>query len=333
MDPRISGVMAGQHGLITYLQARQLGLSDRQVAELLRSRAWVRVRRGIFCDAEMWASSDAYRGQPLLRVRAAHLVVRATHWFSHESAALVLGVPLQDPRTARIHLTRPGVLGDRSKAGIVHHKAVFLPRQAVVVDRLPVLDLARTACDLARSSGLTAGLAACDHALRHGVGREQLRVVRDQMRCWRGASTVQTAIDLADPGAENFAESATRELVHELGIGWPETQFGLRAEGRTAYADVRVGRHLFELDGKVKLTPVADGGVADTDGLEVLWARKERQDFLTGFKLGMSRVTYRDLGADRALAKVRLRREYESTVARFGTDITDLAPYVVRRRL
>ena len=127
------------------------------MAELLRHHVWVRVRRGIFCDAEVWASSDAFRGQPLLRVRAAHLVVRAAHWFSHESAALVLGVPLQDPRTAPVHLTRPGVLGDRSKAGIVHHKAVFHPRQATVVEGLPVLDLARTACDLARGSGLTAG--------------------------------------------------------------------------------------------------------------------------------------------------------------------------------
>jgi hypothetical protein len=29
----------------------------------------------------------------------------------------------------------------------------------------------------------------------------------------------------------------------------------------------------------------------------------------------------------------RLRREYHDTVARFGTDIEDLAPYVVQRRL
>ena len=46
---------------------------------------------------------------------------------------------------------------------------------------------------------------------------------------------VEAAIEFADPGAENFAESATPELVHSLGIGWPSTQFGLRAEGRTVY--------------------------------------------------------------------------------------------------
>jgi hypothetical protein len=66
--------------------------------------------------------------------------------------------------------------------------------------------------------------------------------------------------------------------------------------------------------------------------VEVAWAQKERQDFITGFKLGVSRVTYRDLGPGRAQAVARLRREYDDTVARFGTDIRDLAPYVVARR-
>jgi hypothetical protein len=119
--------------------------------------------------------------------------------------------------------------------------------------------------------------------------------------------------------------------VHSLGIGWPTTQFGLRAEGRTVFCDVRVGRHVFELDGKVKLIPVAEGGVAASDPVDVLWAEKKRHDFITGFKLGVSRVTYRDLGPGRQQTVLRLRREYADTVARFGTDISDLAPYVVAR--
>ncbi len=331
MDPRILGVMAAQHGLVTFQQARQFGLPDREMVRLVRAGSWTRLRRGVFCDSEHWDAADVFRAQPLLRMRAAHLVVQRAHWFSHESAALVHDLPLPDARATPVHLTRPRVLGDRSKAGIVHHKAVFLPEQATVVDGLPVLDIARTACDLARGSGLTAGLAACDHALRRGVTRAELQKVRGQMRCWRGATIVQVAIDLADPGAENFAESALRELVHSLGIGWPSTQFGLRAEGRTVYCDVRVGRHVFEMDGRIKFIPVADGGVADRAPADVLWAQKERQDFITGFKLGVSRVTYRDLFAGRTQAVARLRREYAATVARFGTDLSDLAPYVVHR--
>ena len=150
------------------------------------------------------------------------------------------------------------------------------------------------------------------------------------MRCWRGASTVQTAIDLADPGAENFAESAMRELVHELGIGWPTTQFGLRAEGHTAYADVRVGRHLFELDGKIKFVPVADGGVAERDRSRALVGAEGAAGLPHRVQ---ARDVPRDLSRPRSRPGSRPRcgcaREYESTVARFGTDIGDLAPYVV----
>jgi hypothetical protein len=331
MDPRILGVMADQHGLITFAQARDLGLADREIASQVRRGGLTRIRQGVFAETGHWLALDPYRGQPLLRVRAAHLVVQRRHWFSHESAALILDIPLPDARKARVHLTRPRVLGDRSKAGIVHHKAVFWPTQAIVVDGLPVLGPARTACDLARGSGLTAGLAACDHVRRRGVTLGELRAVREQMAYWRGVKNVELAIDLSDPGAENFAESAMRELILALGIGQPTTQFGLRAEGRTVYCDVRVGRHIFEMDGKVKFIPVAEGGVASRNPVEVAWAHKQRQDFIMGFKLGVSRVTYRDLGAGRAEAVARLRREYADTVARFGTDIGDLAPYAVTR--
>ena len=332
MDPRALGMMAGQRGLITYGQARTLGMDDRDIAGLVRRGEWRRVRRGVFVATDHWTSLDPFRGQPLLRIHAAHLVLRIQHWFSHESSAIVQGIPLPDPSSALVHVTRPRVLGDRNKAGIVHHKAVFLPGQAAVVDDLPVLDLARTACDVARGSGLTPGIAACDHVLRRGLGVEDLWRVRRQMANWRGVKTVQRAIDLADPGAENFAESALRELVQTLGIGPPVTQFGLRAEGRTVFCDLRVGRHVFEMEGKVKFIPVAQGGVATADPTAIAWAQRERDDFITGFKLGMSHVTYHDLGPGRARAVERLRREYAATVARFGTDITDLAPYQVSRR-
>src|SRR4051794_13548191 len=59
---------------------------------------------------------------------------------------------------------------------------------------------------------------------------------------------------------------------------------------------------------------------------------KRRQDWVCGFELGMSRIAWPELlGAERARLKVRLRREYDATTARYGTNIDDLAPYIVRR--
>jgi hypothetical protein len=63
-------------------------------------------------------------------------------------------------------------------------------------------------------------------------------------------------------------------------------------------------------------------------------AEKRRQDWVGGFHLGMSRIVWDDLwGLRRAATKVRLRREFEATVARFGADVGDLAPYRVHRRM
>ncbi len=87
------------------------------------------------------------------------------------------------------------------------------------------------------------------------------------------------------------------------------------------WCDLRVGRHVFELDGRLKYTARENGGLAD-DPAQVLWAEKQRQDFVTGFKLGVSRITYADLFSGRAAAKARLLREYADTCRRFGTDVT-----------
>ena len=64
----------------------------------------------------------------------------------------------------------------------------------------------------------------------------------------------------------------------------------------------------------------------------MLWEEKQRQDFIAGFKLGVSRITAHDCYADQRAAERRLLREYADTCARFGTDIGDLAPYLVRAR-
>jgi len=234
--------------------------------------------------------------------------------------------------TDLVHITRPDVRGSRAKAGIKHHGAKVDDARAIVIQGLPVLDLARTAVDAIREHGFDVGLGACDFALRHGVPRADLLAVTDAMRGWPQVSTAREVVDLADPGAENAGESGARGLVLELGIGRPQTQFGLTHGGRTVWCDLRVGRHIFEFDGRVKYLPSLAGGVADDeDPGQSLWAEKKRQDFVCGFKLGMSRINYADLFSNRVAARGRLAREYADTEARFGSSIEDLAPYLARR--
>ena len=59
-------------------------------------------------------------------------------------------------------------------------------------------------------------------------------------------------------------------------------------------------------------------------------AEKQRQDWLCGFQpRHVARRLGRPVGFDGSATKARLRREFEATTTRFGTDIDDLAPYVV----
>ncbi len=208
MRPRLLGLMARQHGLVAGRQATAHDLTPRQVARLVSDGSWVRVRRGVYADGEVWAAADPLRGRPLLRLRAAHLVLELDHWFSHDSAALLHGIGLLPPAGELIHVTRPRVVGDRTKAGIKHHGARFWPHQTVLVEELPCLDLARTAVDVAREHGFTNGVAACDAVLRRGVPRSALEDAVAAMSSWRHVRSVREIVAMADPGAANAFESA-----------------------------------------------------------------------------------------------------------------------------
>lgn len=323
-------LIESQHGLITSRQLSRAGLNPNDVRRLLTAGRLMRLRRGVHVDLDAWGRLEPYREQPMLRIRAARLSLTSTHYaFSHDSSAIVLRLGAPEPRQSLVHVSRDKVHGDAVRAGVKHHLAPYRPEDLEMSDGLPVLGRARTALDMVREHGRAHGLAACDAALRQGVTRSQLLEVLATMTAWPHSRCMRWCIEHADALAESYIESLVRDFVLELGIGRPEPQFGLTDGHTTAFADIGVRRHLFEADGLLKYGPDNPGGV---DPTTVLMAEKRRHDFLTGFKLGMSRLTYSDLFSGRRAALARVAREYADTCARFGTDVDDLAPYRTRRR-
>lgn len=321
--------MESQRGLITFRQLAEKGVSNLDVRRLLKAEMLVRVRHGVYVDAGVWQASDIYTQQPVLRVRAAALTLRADPYvFSHDSSAIVLGMGAPRPTSSLVHVTRPKVHGDATRAGVKHHLAPYAEGDVVEVDGLRLLGPARTALDMVREHGRAAGLAACDAALRTGIAPTDLAEVLTRMPCWPRSRIMRWCIDMADGGAETYLESQGRDLVLEMGIGRPQTQFGLTDGQRSVYCDFRVGRHIFELDGELKYEANNPSGLAPR---VVILKEKQRQDFITGFKLGASRITAHDCGAGRTQALRRLTREFSDTCQRFGTSIEDLAPYVIRQ--
>lgn len=323
--------MAMQHGLVTRPQALAAGMTPEQVDRLVRRARWVVVRRGVYAQASHVRSLRSIRDQRLLMDLAAGLRLHAPHVLSHDSAAHAMGLPILHARPPLTHVTRRGVVGSHIRHGVKHHLAPYADDRVIHVGGIACLNAARTAADISREHGWLPGLVAADSALRLGHSPADLEGVREAMCNWPHVTVVDDVIASASSDTDSIGETLARDLVTELGHGVPQVQFGLTADGRTAWCDLRLGRHVFEFDGRVKYDRVDEGGVAADPG-EALWFEKQRQDWVCGFKLGMSRLVWDDhFGQARERAKERLLREYLDTCRRFGTDIDDLAQYRPRQ--
>lgn len=310
------------------------GVSEHELEALLRSGELVVVRHGVYALGTDWTELDPYVDQPRQRARAAHLTMVTDHVLSHDSAARELGLAVLRPHRELVHITRPGVHGSRTEHGVKHHLAPYRDDQVVDVDGIPVLDMARTAVDMAREHGVMGGLPTFDSALRAGVPRSAFTRAIAPMRSWPHVRRARTCVDLADGGAENTAETLGRLLLAELGLGPIETQFPVPVPGGVAWCDLRVGRHLFEVDGRVKYLGADRGGVADRPVEDVLWDEKRRQTEICAHGLGMSRIIWEDFWPPRRTAALRrLAREFAVTQDRYGTDLpADLEEFARRMR-
>lgn len=332
MNPRIQATMASNHGLITRRQAILCGLDADTIYRYLRSGAWRVIRRGVYAERAYVESITLPTDRQRLRDRAACAAITVPFVRSHDTAALELDMGILLPRKPQTHVTRHPVIGTHNKWGVKHHLAPYLDSQLAEANGFEVLGLARTAVDIAREHGRPYGVVAMDSARQMGVSVSELHEVLENMRHWPNRRQAQAAIDLSDAGAESVGESLTRDVLEEMGLTGIETQFEITDGVRTARFDLRVGRHIFEFDGRGKYVPAADGGLALRSVDDIIADEKTRQDWAHGFHLGLSRVEWTDLfGRNRSYLKDRLDREYRTTCRAFGTDISDLERFRVRR--
>lgn len=322
MDPRVIAAFAAHGGVLSRNQLLDLGVSPSEIRRMLRQRRWVRLRRGAYTTAEIWEALDEYVGRPRLLARAAILQMRRAWVLSHDSAAHEHGMPILFRPLYQVHVTRPGFTNAWTENGVKHHLARFAERQRTVIDGRPVLDLPRTAVDIARERGMKDGLVACDAAMRMGVTRSALQVAVEPMEQWPGSRAARACVELADPHAENVHESLGRELVYEAGIGQPETQFPVRTSEGIRWCDIRVGNQVIETDGKIKVLAPAEGGVASKPAADVLWEERKRERLVRDRRLIVSRVYWEDYwGARRQAAIRRLQADHAESVALYGATL------------
>ncbi len=317
MRPELAALAAQQHGLVTRAQALDRGYRERELRTLTRPAGdWVTVRRGVYCLRTLWTSYDD-RGRQRLRILAVFLCATKPLVASHASAALLHGLELLTTGEL-IHMTRTGVLGGRTEHGVDYHPARIPPEDVVSVLGRACTSLARTAVDVAREEGYLAGLVVADQVLRCGVPRTELDRVMSGMTNWPHATRARAVVADADALAQSVGETVARPVLTELGFGRPQLQYMLTDGTRTTYSDFRISWHTFEMDGKAKYDvdgPFARGRTAQ----QILWDEKQREDFVRGHDLGVTRFGWADLwGRPRREFQARCHRDIEATIRRVG---------------
>ncbi|MDK3257387.1 type IV toxin-antitoxin system AbiEi family antitoxin domain-containing protein [Blastococcus capsensis] len=285
------------------------GWSDDELARAVRSGELTRLRRGAYVDAVLPAEPAARHA---LLVEATLAALRLPGVVSHQSAAVLLGLPLWDVPLDRVHITRPpGSRSDRSGV-LCTHVARIRDHDVVDVGGMPVTDPVRTMLDLARSLPHEAAVVALDAALHRGLlSHDALRARLFDIVGSPGARSAARAVAAADARSESVGESRSRVILQRWKPAPSAVQFPIRSGGgqllaRTDFAweDVRL---VGEFDGRVKygrlLRPGQEAG-------DAVFAEKRREDAVRDEGWDVVRWVWAELAVPHRLA-AKVRRAHE----------------------
>jgi hypothetical protein len=261
-----------------------------------------RLRRGVYLPTARWAAAGAME-RALLALHAFALVAERPPVFSHQSAALLHGLPFLRFPDRDVHILTRCASGGRASDGVRRHAAAA-EVAFVEVGGLRVTTLERTLVDLAAVSPFAEAVAFADAALAAGgsLPLAQAEADSSERRAWR---KVQRVLDFATPLAESPGESVSRLVLHRLNFPAPILQHSFRdwrgSIGRVDFwwPEQRV---VGEFDGRVKYQGRYGERPEDT-----VWREKRREDRLRALGLGVARWTWQELEAPQKLAAVVLR--------------------------
>jgi hypothetical protein len=301
MDEIMRRVAATQDGVILRGQALDLGLSDDEISRRRGAGVWRAIRRGAYVEAVVWDALDDV-GRHRCLVRAVLLQLDEPAVASHQSAAVILSLPVWDVDLSTVHVTRRERHSPRCEAGVAHHVGELPESDVIAVDGLAVTAPARTAVDLARTVPFEQAVVTADGALAlPHVTRDDLMGVHDRMRSWRGARAAGRAIAFADGRSESVGESRHRVQIRRIGLPAPELQVVLDPDGAGDRLDFYFEQHATagEFDGRRKYERDLRPG---EDPADALWREKRREDRLRERGLEIVRPVWADLYRDDAIA-------------------------------
>ena len=205
------------------------------------------------------------------------------------AAAAVLGMPAVHAPPALPTGLRPGDAHrapDRTPYG--RTRWGYLPSQHRTVRyRVPTVDLAYAAIDIARHNGAVAGIVAADFVLHNSVPRECFGRLTDDMTRYPGIQTARWVAENADPRAESPLESLGRLAF-----------LTNRREAPLSNVWMTVGRRHYRVDHFLPASGVvleADGAIKYNDRPDadkIVASEKERERELRSLGLAVVRYNF-----------------------------------------
>lgn len=229
---------------------------------------------------------------------------------SHQSAAVLFGLPAWSVPLDRVHATRAGTGGGRTSGKLRLHVSPLDEHETRRIGDLTVTTPERTMDDIARTLNIEQAVPILDQALRAGLCTPAgLAEARERAAHWPGGPQAARALRFADGRSTNVGESRSRLAVALAGLPAPELQWEVRAAdgrflGRVDFAWPAFGV-VGEFDGRAKYTEYLRPGQTEADAV---WAEKRREDAIRSTGLWVVRWVWSDLDRfDRIAALLRTR--------------------------
>lgn len=295
MDNQLQFIADRQGGIFTHQDALRCGYSATQVHAQVRAGAWRRVRRGHYTvrtadpEAPPW---ERERFDHRLETTAAVMSLTGDVVVSHQSAAVLHGLPTWGADLARVHVTRRDRAHGKVLAGVCQHQARLPDDLVRTVDRTPVVSPARAVVEVACRYGFAAGVAIADDALHRGLATPaDLTAAVELATRWPGSAAAARAVAFADGRAESVGESRLRVLFQDYGLPAPVPQHVIEKDGAIfAVVDFFFPRFntVVEFDGLLKYKE---------DAADVVIREKLREDYLRSLGLEVVRIIWDELDA------------------------------------
>ena len=293
MDAVLQGIAGGRLGVFTAQEALASGYDVDGITAELRRKRWIRLRKGVYADAEAAARADA-RARHLMDCVAVLLVLADGPVLSHASAATRHGLLVPRSAGPDVRVTTTG----QWRVGRGYRVAqAALPEGDVVPWRaFAATSVPRTLVDCAREWNQLDAVIALDAALHRGAAtRAELRSAVLSARHRAGASRAARALELSDGRAESPLETKGRLRFLAAGLPLPELQVDLFDErGFVARLDAwyEEAAVAVEFDGFEKYADPWGGRTP----AQVAWQEKRREDRVRTTGVRVVRVADEDFG-------------------------------------